>query len=211
MLSSDILGVALMQLEQKGPLLGVLDVLDRAISKVTHLVLQLAPYGRFVVSALASETLRMSAIERIEVYLLTFMAVFVVMALWALPGLVSSVSPIQSLEIPGPTRDAVITAFLVGELFIVLPMLAEASREILARGRIARELLSKQIEPHLMLHLGSVILLVSLAIYYLVNRREDRRDDQGKQAKQFLAKGNGFALVFRRKYILLLELFSLSY
>ena len=71
---------------------------------------------------------------------------------------------------------------------------------------IAGELFSSQIEPHLMLHIGSVILLVSLGIYYLVNRREDRRIDQEKPAKQVLAKGNGFALVFRRKYILLLAL-----
>ena len=71
---------------------------------------------------------------------------------------------------------------------------------------IAGELFSAEIEPHLMLHIGSVILLVSLAIYFLVNRRESRRGGQEEQTKQLLAKGNGFALVFRRRYILLLAL-----
>ena len=71
---------------------------------------------------------------------------------------------------------------------------------------IAEQLFSAQIEPHLMLHIGSIILLFSLAIYFLVNRREDRRVGQEENSKQVLAKGNGFSLVFRRRYILLLAL-----
>jgi Na+/H+-dicarboxylate symporter len=138
-LFSVLLGIAIMQLEEKTPLLKVLNVADQAISQVTRFVFRLTPYGLFAVAAVASGTLRMTEIERIEVYLLTYVALALVMALWILPGLVSAITPIGYRDVLGPTRDALITAFLVGELFIVLPMLTEASKEILARNKITQK------------------------------------------------------------------------
>lgn len=119
-LFSALLGVAIMHLEEETALLKVLYVADQAISKVTRFVVQLTPYGLFAVSAVASGTLRMTDIERIEVYLLTFISIALLMALWVLPGLIAAITPIGNREILGPTRDALITSFLVGDLFIVL-------------------------------------------------------------------------------------------
>ncbi len=70
---------------------------------------------------------------------------------------------------------------------------------------IAEKLFASGIQPQLMLHVSTVLLLVSLACYAIVNRKEDRRGDE-QTAKQTLAKGNGFALVFKSRYISLIAL-----
>ena len=54
-------------------------------------------------------------------------------ALWVLPGLVAALTPIPYREVLGPSRNALITAFSAGDLFIVLPALIEACKTLLAR------------------------------------------------------------------------------
>ena len=51
--------------------------------------------------------------------------------LWVLPGLVACLTPIPVHQILNKTRDALITAFTTGELFIVLPILIDRSKELL--------------------------------------------------------------------------------
>ena len=55
------------------------------------------------------------------------------LSLWVLPGLVAAVTPIRTRDILGESRDALITAFIAGDLFIVLPGLVQASQRLLAR------------------------------------------------------------------------------
>ena len=66
-------------------------------------------------------------------YLVTYVAVALLVSLWVLPGLVAALTPIRAREIFSLTRDALITAFVAGDLFIVLPALIEASKTLLAR------------------------------------------------------------------------------
>lgn len=70
---------------------------------------------------------------------------------------------------------------------------------------IAGHLFSIGIPPHLMLHISTVLLLVSLGCYALVNRREERKGED-KLAEQPLVRGSGFALVFKSRYISLIAL-----
>jgi len=70
---------------------------------------------------------------------------------------------------------------------------------------IAERLFATGIPPQMMLHISSFLLLVSLACYAFVNRREERKGEE-KSATQTLAKGNGFSLVFKSRYISLIAL-----
>jgi ABC-type amino acid transport substrate-binding protein len=60
-------------------------------------------------------------------------AVALLVSLWVLPGLVAALTPIRVNEIFRLTRDALITAVVAGDLFIVLPALTEASKTLLER------------------------------------------------------------------------------
>ena len=134
MLFSVILGVALIGLERKAVLLDVPGSWSAAtISRATRFIVQLTPYGIFALAATAAGTLHLEQLERIQMYLITYVAISLLVSLWVLPGLVAAVTPIPYREVLGPTRDALITAFIAGDLFIVLPILIESCKELLAQ------------------------------------------------------------------------------
>lgn len=132
-LFSVALGVALIGVERKDAVLDVLRVLGAGISRVTRAVVRLTPVGLFAIAATAAGTLSIEQLGRLQVYLITYIAVALVVSLWVLPGLVAALTPIRVREIFGLTRDALLTAFIAGDLFIVLPALTEASRTLVER------------------------------------------------------------------------------
>lgn len=132
-LFSVMLGVALIGVERKDVVLDVLRVTSAAISRVTRAIVRLTPYGLFAIAATAAGTLSLEQLGRLQVYLITYVVVALLVSFWVLPGLVAALTPIRAGEMFSLTRDALITAFVAGDLFIVLPVLTEASRTLVER------------------------------------------------------------------------------
>jgi Na+/H+-dicarboxylate symporter len=138
-LFSVFLGVALIGVERKQTALDVFDVAKEALSSATKFVVGLTPYGIFAIAANTAGTLNLEQLARIQVYLVTYVIIALLLALWVLPGLVSALTPFSYREVLGPTRDALITAFMAGDLFIVLPILIQACKELLEGHRLVDE------------------------------------------------------------------------
>ena len=136
-LFSAFLGVALMGIEKKEPLLGSLLVLERMLARANRFSVRLTPIGLFAIAAVTVGTADTEQMGRLRVFLVGYAAMSLLLALWILPGLVACVTPIPVRRILQSTRDALITAFITGELFIVLPTLIERSKELLAEHGIA--------------------------------------------------------------------------
>ncbi len=140
-LFSGALGVALIGVERKQALLDALDGLAAALTRVNDFVVNLTPYGVFAIAASAAGTLTLGELERIQVYLVIYIALASLLSLWILPGLVAALLPLRRREVVAASRDALLTAFATGSVFLVLPILVERSRELLAaadpRGRDA--------------------------------------------------------------------------
>ena len=134
-----VLGIAMIGIEKKQVLLDVLSVATSLVSRATRFVVQLTPYGMFAIAATAAGTLNLQQIGNLQVYLLTYVAISLLVALWVLPGLVSALTPIGYRELMSDTRDALITAFMAGDLFIVLPSLNDACKALLARHEVTDE------------------------------------------------------------------------
>jgi len=130
-LFSVILGVALIGMAQKQRLIEVLTAAGAALGRVARLISRLTPIGLFAISASAAGTLDLEQVGRLQVYLVAYAATALLLALWLLPGLVAALTPIGYGRVLGATRDALITAFFIGDLFIVLPMLIENTRKLL--------------------------------------------------------------------------------
>jgi AAA family ATP:ADP antiporter len=71
-------------------------------------------------------------------------------------------------------------------------------------SRAAEVLFQSGIKPAVMLHVSTVLLLVTLGLYVLVDRREQRSGAAKPTASKALTGGNGFALVFGSRYVLLI-------
>jgi Na+/H+-dicarboxylate symporter/ABC-type amino acid transport substrate-binding protein len=145
-LFSVVIGVALIGVEQKETLLDVLRTAAVVISRATRAVVSLTPYGLFAIGAVAAGTLTLEQMERIQIYLLTYVAIALIVALWLLPGLVSLLTGIPMSAILGRTRDSLIVAFVAGDLFIVLPALIESCKDLLSSTPHAERVYSARTE-----------------------------------------------------------------
>jgi len=132
-LFSVVLGLALIGVEQKQPLLAVLHTATAAVGRIARFIVRLTPYGVFAIAAHAAGTLDLAQIQRLEVFLVAYVAFSLVLSLWVLPGLIGVLTPIGAVESLSASRDSLLTAFLVGDLFVVLPSLIETCEALVAR------------------------------------------------------------------------------
>lgn len=130
------IGIALIGIKEKAHLLKDMNVLMDALTRVTNFVVRLTPIGVFAITASASGTMGIGELRRMEVYLFTYVAFSLVMSLWILPALVTTLTPLKYRQVVGLTKDALITAFATSSLFVVLPILAEKSKEMISRSDI---------------------------------------------------------------------------
>jgi len=130
-LFSAFLGAALIGIETKEPLLGSLQVIERMLARANRFAVRLTPFGLFAIAAVTMGTADTEQMGRLQVFLFGYAAMSLLLTLWILPGLVACLTPIPVRRILHSTRDALITAFITGELFIVLPALIDCSKKLL--------------------------------------------------------------------------------
>jgi Na+/H+-dicarboxylate symporter len=138
-LFSVVLGIALIAVPTKQRLLDVLDVINAAVSRANNLIARLTPIGIFAIAAAAAGTLAVDQIARLQVYLIAYVAIALLISLWILPGLITALTPLTYREVVGTMKDAMLTAFMTSNLFIVLPMLVEQSQALMRRHGLTRE------------------------------------------------------------------------
>jgi Na+/H+-dicarboxylate symporter len=132
-LFSIAIGVALIGIPAKEQLIRPLETLSDALHRVSNFVVRLTPAGVFAIGASAAGTMSVHEFERVQVYLLTYIAFALVLTLWIFPGLVAALTGIRHRDIVYLSRGALITAFATGSEFVVIPLLAEQSKELLQR------------------------------------------------------------------------------
>lgn len=130
-LFSIALGVALIGIREKSELLRSLDAIGRALLAISSFIVKLTPIGIFAIAASAAGTMSFAEFGRVQVYLVSYIALALVCTYWLLPGLVSALTPLKSSEVIGVSKDALVTAFVTGSSFVVIPMLAENSKQLL--------------------------------------------------------------------------------
>ncbi len=138
-LFSILVGVALISVEDKSTVLPIFDGLAVAMSRINAAIVQLTPYGIFAIAASAAGTMTIEELARVQVYLVTYIALALLVTFWIFPGLVSALSGISYREVLGTFRDALVTAFATGNQFVVLPQIAENCKELLRRHRLKSE------------------------------------------------------------------------
>jgi len=139
-LFSSMLGIGLIGVENRDRLLDPLRVVNAAVVSITKFVISLTPYGVFAIGAVTAGTMTPDTLQRLEVYFVAFAAAALVLAFWILPLMVTALTPFTYREVVGVSRDALLTAFVASNAFIVLPILVERSKALLeTRGLLNAE------------------------------------------------------------------------
>ncbi len=133
------LGAALIGVPNKEPLLESLTLLAQALSRLNRFVVRLAPVGVFAIVAHAVGTVPVEQFGLLQAYLITVTAGGLILVLGVVPALIALTTPIGYRESLQVSRDALITAFVLGNTFAVIPLIIEASREVLRRHGVAAE------------------------------------------------------------------------
>lgn len=129
-LFSAALGIALIGIPEKDALLDGFKVLIEALTKVTKFVVALTPIGVFAIVAVAAGTMTLAEIQKLEVYFVVYIAAALYLALWLIPVLITTLTPFRYRDIFRYSKDALITAFVTQNVFIILPLLIETSRSL---------------------------------------------------------------------------------
>lgn len=145
-LFSIAIGIALIGIRDKQPLLDGMAVIIDALMRVAHFVVKLTPVGVFAITASAAGTMSLDELHRLEVYIWAYVVLSLVMSLWILPGLVMALTPLSYRDVVGSTRDALLTAFATSSLFVVLPILMERSKQLVTRYAQDREAAESAVE-----------------------------------------------------------------
>ena len=135
-LFSSLVGIGLIGLKDREHVLKSLHVLNASITRITMFIISLTPIGVFAIGAVAAGTMTPETFERLEVFFITFTAASLLLAFWVLPLLVTAVTPFSYREVVAIARDALLTAFVANNAFIVLPVLVERSKILLRKHRL---------------------------------------------------------------------------
>ena len=130
-LFSGFVGIALIGIKQKEPLLSWLEVVENVLDRANKFAVRLTPIGLFAIAANTVGTLDTDQLGQLRVFLIGYGAMSLLLTLWILPGLVACLTPIPARRVLECTRDALITAFITGQLFVVLAILVDRSKELL--------------------------------------------------------------------------------
>ncbi|MEH6610407.1 MAG: cation:dicarboxylase symporter family transporter [Halioglobus sp.] len=133
---SILMGVAFISVEDKSAVLPIFDGLAAALGKINAAMVQLTPYGIFAIAAAAAGTMTIDEVSRVQVYLVTYIALASLITFWIFPGLVAALSGISFREVLSTFKDTLVMAFATGNQFVVLPQIAENCKTLLRRHQL---------------------------------------------------------------------------
>lgn len=130
---SIIFGIALISVKEKSSLIDALDSATKALSRITSMVVKVAPLGIFAITAVAFGTMEYAQLNRLQVYIWIYFFTFLILLFWTLPMLLAGTTNLRYSEILKSARLPVITAIAVGSVLVVLPLIAEKCKELLVK------------------------------------------------------------------------------
>ncbi len=138
-LFSILVGVALIGIENKATLISGLSATANALIRVTNIIVKLTPLGVFAIAAAAAGTMTIEEFGRLQVYLISFNVGVLLLTFWVLPMMLAPVTPFKYRDVVLLSRDALVTAFTTGNLFVVLTVLTENCKTLFEKYELKRE------------------------------------------------------------------------
>jgi Na+/H+-dicarboxylate symporter len=123
-------GAAIMKLTDKNPVLEQLDFLMTALSYINRFIMKLTPIGVFAIVASMAGTLRLEELLQMKAYFFINLVASLLLGFGVLMILLAALTPFTYGEIFRVSRTPMITAFVTGKVFIVLPMIITAAEEL---------------------------------------------------------------------------------
>jgi Na+/H+-dicarboxylate symporter len=132
-------GIALIGIKEKKSLMEQMDSLSKAFNVVNGYIVKLMPLGIFAMTSATAGTMEIDEFEKLQVYFAGHILMTFLLAYWVLPIIIITITPFKYKDVVGIAKDALITAFAAGNIFIVIPILIERTKELFKKYNLADE------------------------------------------------------------------------
>lgn len=132
-------GVALIGHKDKALLVDSFKVFTDVLAKVMSFMVQLTPIGVFSIVAVSAGTMTLEQLTHLEVYFVIYIAASLLLTFVILPLLITMLTPFKYGDIIAVSRSALLTGFIAQNVFILLPMLIENSKQIFKKYQLESE------------------------------------------------------------------------
>jgi len=122
-LFSMLFGAACIGYKEHKALLVHFDHVAKILLRVNSFVVTLTPIGVFGIAASAAGTLTLAEFSRVQAYVLMLIGSVLLVTLLVMPLLISSCTPFTYRQIARESRNVLLTVFVVGSVFVVIPLL----------------------------------------------------------------------------------------
>jgi proton glutamate symport protein len=129
---SIFMGIGLIRVHRKKHALLLLGHLQTAVANVSVIVMRFAPIGVFCIGLRAAATVDPSDLDGLFVYIVTSVVLVFLLAFVVLPTIVAIITPFGYRQIMEASREAMVTAFATGSFFIVIPVIVEKTKVLIA-------------------------------------------------------------------------------
>ena len=124
-------GISLMAMPFKDQLLVPLSTMAETLAQLNKLMVRFSPIGMFAIVAHAVGTIELNQLALIQGYLVTYGAATLLLVFWILPACVSAVTPLSTREVISASSNALVSTFVIGNSFVVLPMIIDSTSRLM--------------------------------------------------------------------------------
>ena len=118
-----------MKEEHKNPIITFMQAASVMFGKITQVLVRILPVGIFSMSASAAGTMSLQELENLEIYLCSYFVLCLFITFWVLPWIVGCFTQVRFGYLLEISKTTLITAFSTGNIFILIPVIAQACKK----------------------------------------------------------------------------------
>lgn len=131
-----IIGLALMHLTHKEPLISFLERLNSILEQILKGITAVSPIGVLAIFATFSGNIRFTDLKALNFYIIPMVIIATTLAFWILPALVISCTSLRYREVISEIRSSCFLAFVIASPSIAIPFLYRAVKRYADRYEI---------------------------------------------------------------------------
>lgn len=125
-----IVGVALMYIEKKEPLLSLIDRGNQIIEKILYWLAEISPIGVFAHISVITGTIYLEDFYKIDFYVVSFILITLFLTFWILPLILTSLTSMTYRDTLHAFRSVCLLSFVTGVSTIAIPFINHYLRKM---------------------------------------------------------------------------------
>lgn len=125
-----LFGTAIIGFEEKNSLISHITLITKALHRVNGFVVRLTPFGVFGITANTIGTMSLEELERLQGYYFAFGSCAAILTFLILPATAAALTPFKYSQILSCSKNALLTAFVTGSVFPVIPILIDSVHDL---------------------------------------------------------------------------------